>query len=239
VYGDTAAAGFELSADAKRVRRYLEDVFVERGRGPNVPAIARELELGQDAAWDALAQLEHGVQVMFVPGTEDLVKMPPFSNVPTRHEVEIDGERRWYAGCAGEACAVNAMFPGKTVRVHSSCPACWQRVSITARDRVLVSKEPESTVIHWGLPATAFRHDWIVTCDSINFFCSRQHVADWEVAVPSRRGVVSTVEQGFTVVDGVARQRYWNYDRGPDIADAVAMTESYAAAGIDVTGWTT
>jgi hypothetical protein len=237
VYGHTATEMFEFSADAKRVRRFLEDTFIEHGRGPTPMALGAALGLSQSATWDALWELERGVQVMFVPGTENIVKMPPFSNVPTRHEVSVDGERRWYAGCAGESCAINGLFPGRTVTIQSSCPDCWEPIEVVTRDRQLIAVTPETTIMHWGVHARRFTDDWIVTCDSINFFRSPEHVAVWEAAVPERRGIMMSVELGIGAVENIATQRYWNYDRGPDLAGADTLITNYRALGVDVSRW--
>jgi hypothetical protein len=237
VYGHTARDMFEFSADAKRVRRFLEDTFIGTGRGPSPMGIARALDLSQSDAWDALWELERGVQVMFVPGTENIVKMPPFSNVPTRHEVSVDGERKWFAGCAGESCAINGLFPGQTVTIHSTCPDCWEPIEVVTRDRELISVTPDTALMHWGIHARHFTDDWIVTCDSINFFRSPEHIALWEEAVPDRRGIVMSIELGIATVETIATQRYWNYDRGPDLAQPESLITNYKALGVDVSAW--
>jgi hypothetical protein len=238
-YGHTATEMFEFSADAKRVRRFLEDTFIRDGRGPTPVGIAAALDLSQSATWDALWELERGVQVMFVPGTEDIVKVPPFSNLPTRHRVEVDGEQRWYAGCAGESCAINGLFPGRTVTIHSTCPDCWEPVEVVTRDRQLISVSPDTALMHWGVHARRFTDDWIVTCDSINFFRSPEHVAAWETAVPERRGITMSVALGIATVEDIATQRYWNYDRGPDLAQAESLISRYRGLGVDVGAWET
>ena len=237
VYRDTAGEPFTMGDDAKRLRRFFEDYFIEHGYGPDMTDITTALGLSQHDTWEALYQLERGVQVMFLPGTETLVKMPPFSYAPTRHRVSVGDHRRWYAGCAGESCAINALFPGRQVTVTSTCPECWQPMTFVFLDRELVSADPPEAVVHIGVHPHRFRDDWIVTCDSINFFPSLEHVARWEQAVPQRRGVTMPVALGPKWVDGVARTRYWDYDRGPDVADGDAMIESFGNMGLDVSPW--
>ena len=237
VYRDNPNQWFDLTDNAKKVRRYLEDYYIERGRGPNVAQIAKDLELNQNQTWHALYQLERGVQVMLVPGTENIVKMPPFSDVATRHKVTVDGESKWYAGCAGESCAINAMFPGKTVTIESMCPDCWEPIKVETKDRTLLSLQPEGALLHIGIHPDKFREDWNVTCDSINFFIDSDHVAKWETALPEKRGATMPVAQGLKWVDGVATTRYWNYDRGPDVGAGPAMLDGFREMGIDVSKW--
>jgi alkylmercury lyase-like protein len=240
-YGDyewTAAEPFELSDDAKRVRRFFEDHFLERGTGPDIATLLDEIGLSQERTWDALHELERGVQVMFVPGTESFVKMPPFSYVPTRHRVELADGRRWYAGCAGEACAANGLFPGQEVTVRSTCPDCWEPITIRTMDQQLLSADPPDAVIHFGIHPREFGRNWIVTCDNINFFKSAEHVAEWEKAFPHKHGVTMPVAMGPQWVAGIAKARYWNYDRGPDVVSpGTDMVERFEAMGLDVGPW--
>jgi hypothetical protein len=237
VYVDTAAEPFELTPDSKRLRRYFEDYFMLHGFGPDFSEIMTTLSMSQSEMWEALYQLERGVQVMFVPGTETLVKMPPFSYVPTRHRVSVGDSRRWYTGCAGEASAINKMFPGRTVWVNSICPDCYEPIALTYKDGELLSVDPPETLIHIGIRPERFREEWNVTCDSINFFRSREHVDIWEEARPEARGIVMPAALGPKWVDGVASTRYWNYDRGPDVATGGGMVERFRELGVDVGPW--
>ena len=68
--------------------------------------------------------------------------------MPTRHRVTAEDWRTWYAGCAGEACSLNALLPGVQVTVTSTCPDCWEPVVFSARDREFLSIDPEAAVIH-------------------------------------------------------------------------------------------
>jgi Alkylmercury lyase len=126
-FGRTAQKPFELTSDAKKLRRFLEDSFLEHETGSSLAEIIEGLKFSQDQACEALYELERGIQVMFVPGTENLMKMPPFSCGPTRHRVSASKGRRWYAGCTLEAAAFSGLLPGQDVLVSSICPDCWTR----------------------------------------------------------------------------------------------------------------
>ena len=236
-YGDTSTDRFEFSSVAKRLRHYLYEYYLAHGIGPDLSSILGDLELTQQEAWEALYQLERANFVVFVPGTEDILKVPPFSSVPTRHRVTAEDGRTWYAGCAGEACSLNALLPGVQVTVTSTCPDCWEPVVFSARDREFLSIDPEAAVIHIGIHPTDFRRDWIVTCDSINFFRSEDHVTAWEAAVSERRGVLFPIQMGMKWTDFSARTRYWDYDRPSNQYVAGAMEASLEALGADVSVW--
>lgn len=241
VHPPTASATFELSADAMAVRRAFEESFMTDGFGPDPHQIAKGLGLSSAAMSAALTQLQQAVQVMFVPGTETVVKMPPFSYVPTRHTVSVGDARRWYAGCAGEACAFSKLFRGRTVIVDSRCPHCDDPVQINVKEGVVLRSEPDEAVIHVGIHPLHSSLDWITTCDSINFFPAASHVEQWEDMVPSRRGVCFPVALGPPWVDAVASSRYWDYERGPEVVNREGVEKMigwFESHGIDTRPWT-
>ncbi|MDA8044375.1 MAG: alkylmercury lyase family protein [Actinomycetota bacterium] len=172
-----------------------------------------------------------------MPGTENLVEMPPFSYVPTRHRVTVEDGRGWYAGCAGEACAINGLFPGQTVTITSRCPDCWEAVVLRAKDRALVDLEPDTALIHIGIHPRDFSREWNITCDNINFFRSQDHVDLWEAEFPEKKGIVIPAQKALEWVEGISRSRYWDYDRGPDVASGEMIVESFAALGVDIPAW--
>jgi hypothetical protein len=238
-YGSTATEPFDLTSDAKRIRRYLELAFIASGRGPNLASISADLDLSRDATREALSLLQKGVQVLFVPGTEDILKLPPFSNVPTRHAVTVDGEAKWFSGCAGESCAIDALFPGKEVVIASSCPDCWQPIEMVVRDRQLLSLQPATAVVHWGRHPRDLPHNWTVSCDRINFFVDADHARAWEDTVTGEPGILTSVELTLRSVDGIARKRHWDYDRGPEIfpPGGGPLLAALAEAGADLAPW--
>jgi hypothetical protein len=238
LYRDTPRDAFELTPDAKRVRRYLEDFFLEHRRGPSTFEIAAGVGFTPERLWDALHVLERAVQVMFVPGTENLVKMPPFSYVPTRHLAMLGDGRSWHVGCAGEACAFPGLFPGETVTVTSRCPDCWEELTITIRGDTVIDLQPETVVLHMGIHVRDIPIEWNATCDSFNFFASPDHVQRWEAALPEKRGVTMGVDRMVSLVQGIATTRYWDYDRGSDSSGSeAAVIGNLAALGVDVSAW--
>lgn len=236
-YGNTSTERFEFTPDAKRLRKYLYDYFLQHRTAPDLKTIANELGFSQDQVWEGLHQMERANFVVFIPGTEDILKVPPFSAAPTRHKVTGEDGRTWYAGCAGEACSLNALLPGTRVTVTSTCPDCWEPITFEARDREFLCIDPESAVIHIGTHPSDFRKDWIVTCDSINFFRSAEHVKTWEAAVPERQGVHFPIQMGMKWTDFSARTRYWDYDRPSNQYIPGAMERSLEALGADVSVW--
>ena len=234
-YGETSADRFEFSEDAKRVRKYLYDYFVANGTSPELASIRDDLMLSQDQTWEGLHQLERANFVVFVPGTEDIVKVPPFSAVPNRFRLVAEDGRHWYAGCAGEATTLNAFLPGVRVSVRSWCPTCWDPIVFELRDREVLSMPCTDAVVHIGTHPDHFRDNWVTSCDSINFFCSAAHVAEWEHAVPQRIGAHFPIQNVMKWTDGVAAMRL-DYDR-PSNQYTPGMWRSYARLGADTSVW--
>jgi hypothetical protein len=240
-YPSTATEPYELTDTTKRVRKYFWDSFMEKCKGPDIPQIMGDLNLSQHDLWEALVQLQHGVQVMFVPGTENLLRMPPFSYGTTRHHATLDDGRSWWLGCAGESCAAHMHFPDHTMTVKSYCPDCWETITTVWKNGELLSVEPSSTLIHIGIHPDEWRNNFVVTCDNINFFKSKEHIAIWEAKFPNRKGATLPAQKGFKWVEKEARTRYWTYDQGPGVTGSKSITgttvQAFKKQGFDVTNW--
>jgi hypothetical protein len=241
-YPPHAAARFELSADTKRVRRFYEDFIPERCRPPTVLEMQAALGLTQDQLWEAMWQLHLAIQLFFLPGTENVIKMPPFAFYATRHLAKLADGRAFWTGCAGEACAFSFRFPGILITIESVCPDCWSPVTTVWRDGQLLSADPADAVIHIGLHPARWGENMLYACESMDFFRSADHAREWERAVPAHRGATLPISQAQAWIDGfeIPKQRYWNYDRGPEVVSpshASRTIEALRAVGADVSGW--
>lgn len=56
-----------------------------------------------------------------LPAPGQLLYARPFATFANHHQVWVNGEPRWCAECAVEACAISLMFPGPEVIVRSTC----------------------------------------------------------------------------------------------------------------------
>lgn len=232
---------FELTETTKRVRHYYEEFIPKEGRAPTFLEIMRDLEIDQVELWDALEQLYRGVQVMFIPGTESVLKMPPFAFYPTRHRVTLDDGRGFWAGCAGEASAFSVQFPGHVATVESICPDCWEPIVSTWKDGELLSVSPETTVINVGQSPDKWGENMLYACESINYFKDASHIAKWVEKVPEQAGAILPISSAQQWVAGVAKIRTFDYDRAPDVVGAASAAgttlDAFRALGADVTAW--
>lgn len=51
-----------------------------------------------------------------------------------------------------ESLAVSQLFPGKDVTIDSYCPHCMEPIQVRTRDGQIVARNPESIVLHFGVP---------------------------------------------------------------------------------------
>lgn len=241
-YPPHADAMFELSADTKRVRRYYEDFIPEHLRAPTTLEIRTALGMSQGQLWEAMWQLHLAIQLFFLPGTENVIKMPPFAFYPTRHRATLDDGRAFWVGCAGEACAFTFRFPGTVVAIESICPDCWEAVTTVWSDGKLLSSDPEDALIHIGRHPARWGENMLYACESMDFFRSASHVRTWEASVPEHRGASLPINRAQNWIDGfeIPKQRYWNYDRGPEIVSpkhAARTIAALRAVGADTSNW--
>ena len=87
-----------FSENAKRVRRVLYEGFLAKGQSAGTVELLERTGLSPAELDAAIEELERGLMVMCPPGTHDVAKCPPWSNVPTRHAVEVSGRHAGYAG---------------------------------------------------------------------------------------------------------------------------------------------
>ncbi len=57
--------------------------------------------------------------------------------------------------------AVASLFPGKEVTIHSYCPHCTESIAVKTKDREILSKEPDTVLLHFGVPFARWTEDMI------------------------------------------------------------------------------
>lgn len=239
-YGPHGQKEFELTENTKKLRWYMEEYIAKNGHPPSFIEMMKDTELTQQETWDSLHQMHLGVQVMFVPGTQSIGKMPPFAFYPTRHRVFLEDGREFYAGCAGEASAFSAQFPGITCRIESVSPARWETITSVWKDGALISVTPDTTVLHIGLHPSEWSKEMYLACERINYFTSREEVREWEAALPELKGAILPIERAQEWVSFIATRRHHEYDRGPDVAGPELikqMLDIWRSLGADLSNW--
>jgi len=232
---------FQFGDDALRLRQFIYQYWCDNGHWPNLRAAHEGTGLSREQILQAYRQLDLGIICVVDHDSQNcnLLKAQPFSSFPSQVEVHLDGRFHCYAGCAMESMAISMMppFAGKEVRLESYCACCLAPVTIATRDGDVLSRTPESVLIH----VSASPWDWNKTnivsmCDSMNFVADAEHAAAYEKKV-CRRGVLFRLDQAQKFVADTARNRMHHYDWPPARVMPERIIAGIKALGVDVTNW--
>jgi hypothetical protein len=232
---------FQFGDDALRLRQFIYEYWAEHGHGPNLRAAHEGTGLGRDDLLRAYRQLDLGVICVVDHDSQNcnLLKAQPFSSFPSQVEVHLDGRFHCYAGCAMESMAISKMppFTGKEVRLESYCACCLAPVSIMTRDGEVISRQPESVLIHVSMSPWDWNKTNITSmCDSMNFVADAEHATGYEKKI-SRRGVLFGLDQAQRFVADTAKNRMHRYDWPPARVMPERIIAGIRALGVDVTNW--
>ena len=73
--------------------------LVETGQAPHYTEIATELGIPMPEGRKALHDLIGlGVPGWLFPGTDLIVSMAPFNNLPNQYRITIEGQQKWFSG---------------------------------------------------------------------------------------------------------------------------------------------
>ncbi|WP_240351092.1 organomercurial lyase [Streptomyces olivoreticuli] len=162
----------------------LEPVAAEAGR------TAREV-LDELAAEDFLTLDEQGrIRAAY-----------PFSAVPTRHRVRIEGGTEVWSMCAIDALGIAPML-GRNVVISSTDPVTREALTVAVQGKAMIW-EPKNAVVFVGQrpgggPAAT------TCCDALNFFTSDASARTWAKEHPQVPGRV--IDQGQAL--DVAQQTF-------------------------------
>jgi len=232
---------FQFGEDALKLRQFIYQYWCDEGHGPNLRAAHEGTGLSREQILQAYRQLDLGIICVVDHDSQNcnLLKAQPFSSFPSQVEVHLDGRFHCYAGCAMESMAISKMppFAGKEVRLESYCACCLAPVTIVTRDGEVLSRAPESVLIH----VSASPWDWNKTnivsmCDSMNFVADADHATTYERKI-SRRGVLFRLDQAQKFVADTAKNRMHRYDWPPARVIPERIIAGIRALGVDVTNW--
>ena len=207
------ATNWEFSEEAKRVRRVVYEGFLASGKSVGTAELLTRTGLSPAALEAAIEELERGLMVMCPPGTHDVAKCPPWTNVPTRHAVDVGGRHAGYAGCALEAMNIAYCYPDEVVTIRSSCPETGTEIVIRLAGNEQLEVTPQATVGHTGVDPAKWGENWFHGCAHNNFFASPEAVRAWEAKHPEHQGVTLTMAQLKSFATYTYRR---DYERGSD-----------------------
>jgi hypothetical protein len=208
--------GFAFTEEAKLVRRAIYGQFLAKGCCDGTGALLGQTGLLPETLNAAIEELARGLMVMCPPGTHDIAKCPPWTNVPTRHAVEVGGRHVCHAGCSLEAMNIAWCYPGEVVTIRTSCPETGCEIVIRLRGNEQLEVTPATTVGHTGVDPARWDDNWFHGCANNNFFASPEAVSAWEQRHPEHRGITLTMDQ-LKAFAGYTNRL--DYERGADPND--------------------
>jgi len=193
----------ELSERARRVRKSIMDRTRGEGVVPTTAELCRELGLSaedlavdllnleaaasvarQDSAHAGLTRFQDETLDEPLPPLGEIMYARPFAAFKNHYQVWVDGEQKWFAECAVEACSISAQFPGKEVTVRSVCRQTREPVELVGRDGVLLDYSPATLRVHLGYPLRTLPARIVGWCDYNSFFASEDAAQQWASAHP-------------------------------------------------------
>ena len=127
--------------------------FADTAQAPPLAHLAAELACSPDDVRLAYARLRANRVLLLEPDGETIRMAPPFSGVPTLHEVQV-GRQTYFANCAWDALGIPAALHRAAV-VHSRCGQSGAPLSLEVGTE---GPEPSEWLFHCQVPAA---HWWV------------------------------------------------------------------------------
>jgi len=174
--------------------------FAATARPPATDGLAATAAQYATTAGAVLAAL-HAADFLQLAADGQIRAAYPFSAVPTRHLVQLDGGARVYAMCAIDALGTAAMLHA-AVTITSSDPHTGDPITITVHpDGQNAAWQPPATAVFSGqhtspescdIPpdAAAIPAAAAVSCGYVNFFTSNASAAAWASTHPEVTGEI-------------------------------------------------
>lgn len=140
-----------------RVRAAIYGWFVEHNEAPSAADLAAALGRTREAIRDAYGRLFRK-QVLFLEPDGEIRMAPPFSGVPTQHQVRV-GDRTYFANCSWDALGIPAAMHAPA-QVLSRCEQTLEPVHLGVG---LEGPAPENVVAHFAVPAAKWWADLVYT----------------------------------------------------------------------------
>jgi len=141
-----------------RVKLAVYRHFAETGRRPEVDEVADLAGLPAAEVLAAYGSLRAQRLLLLEADGAGIRMAPPFSGVPTQHQVDVDGVR-YFANCAWDALGIPAALrrPG---RVNSRCEESREPLALAVSPD---GPGPSSWLFHCLVPAARWWDDLVFT----------------------------------------------------------------------------
>lgn len=129
-----------------------------QGSPPSLESVTQQVEAAPEAVRQAYARLRASRMLFLEPDGVTIRMAPPFSGVPTQHQVTVDGIE-YYANCAWDALGIPAALhrPGL---VRSRCDQSLEPLHLSVHES---GPEASSWLFHCLVPAAKWWDDLVFT----------------------------------------------------------------------------
>jgi predicted transcriptional regulator len=172
----------ELTPLEKETLKTIFEAIMEFGQAPTVNELETRMSKPASSIISTLDKLEEKDLLLRKKGTQEITSIYPFSLTPTSHRVILEDGKQLFAMCAVDAVGMASMFD-KDLKVISRCGWCKQEVTIQIKQGEIVSKSHPGILI-WNFEPTEGPAAE-TCCPMVNFFCSKEHLTQWEDANPN------------------------------------------------------
>ncbi|AMV70686.1 Alkylmercury lyase [Desulfuromonas sp. DDH964] len=185
----------QLDPVEDETRKFILRRFAATGRAPSLLEIGERMGFASPESVSRSVEKLEGADILTQKGGE-IVSAYPFSAQETRHRV-VFADGRWaYALCATDALGIHFMLD-EPITVLSRCPCCEGEIEVTVKNGTIFSRKPEGMLEfvcdreRGGCTAES-------CCPYINFFCSREHLANWMGKNPAlAKGEIYTLKEAL------------------------------------------
>jgi len=170
--------------------------ILESGRAPTTKKLGLSMKKSTNGIIRILNKLEDKDLLLRRKGTQEIVSIYPLSLVSTKHKIILGDGKKLFAMCAVDALGTPNMFNRNAV-VISQCELCKQKITIQIKNGEIFTKSHPHILI-WS-PKREETPAAETCCPLVNFFCSNQHLREWEERKPdlSKKGHSILLEQAY------------------------------------------
>lgn len=201
----------------RKVRKFVFDFFLKETFAPSIEEIAAGTKLSRSHASAALERLDAAHHIKLLEGTDRILMAFPLSAVASPHRVARRSGQRYFANCAWDAVAFHPML-GEPVEITSFCRHCGLPIRFRMESGRGVPSGGHLPVVYLAWPAATWWNDIVRTCaNSMVFFDSATHFADWQARPESKSGAVLTIDQVMGLsLPLYAKKLDLDYERPPN-----------------------
>lgn len=226
---------------ARSVLYAIYEFWAANGRPPSYVDLYRSTDVAPREMRQAFAELSDGMALAFPEERLQLsiLKVPPYSALPTPVACYIDESFHAHLGCPAEAMTISRlpMYENRLLTIRSACACCFTPIELSVQDGNIVSVTPDDVRIaitsspwSWG----SAQIDRI--CDEFHFVLNSDHALQLDVQL-ARRSVVATPGQIRELGAAVAARRMHDPSWGPVRIIPKRFIRQLEKSGVNVDCW--